>query len=557
MVPTFGREIWMDSYFTPFTSGGEAHLLVIINDISERKRAEQAEHEQRILAEALSDTAAVLNRTLKIDEVLDRILTTIDRVVPHDAANITLIDEQGELRFVRAHGYLERGLEERHLLSVRLNVADRPIWRRVVETHQPALIPDTLLEKDWLRTPTPWIRSFVTAPIVIKDRVVGFLSLDSAIPGFFNQTHAERLQAFANQAASAFENARLFAETVRRADQMAIVNRIGLAITSGLDIDNVAKTLYEQCQQVAEVDVFFLALFDKKTGMIYFPLFIDRGETRIIEPRDYESPGCLAGLIIRERKTECIADTLKSDLAQQSQLLGIFEKESPRSFLGVPLILRDQVLGVLSIQSFRPDAYTSDHIRLMETIATQATIALENVSLFERMEQLAITDTLTGLYNRRHFFTLAENEIERALRYQKQLAMIMIDIDHFKTVNDTFGHTAGDRVLQTITSLCSQTLRKIDIMGRYGGEEFTIILPETSLDHARAVAERLRQIIESAELTTSQGVVKITASLGLAMLDSTCNALESLLDCADKALYKAKQAGRNRVSVFNTTDEKG
>ena len=556
LVSTFGREIWMDNFFAPFTSGGESHLLFIINDITERKRAEQAEHEERILAEALSDTAAVLNKTLNIDEVLDRILTTIGQVVPHDSANITLIDEQGELRFVRAREYLERGLEERHLLSMRLNVADRPIWRSVVETHHPALISDTLLEKDWVRTPASWIRSFAAVPIVIKDRVVGFLSLDSATPGFFNQTHAERLQAFANQAAIAFENARLFAETVRRADQMAIVNRIGLAITSGLDIDNVARTLYEQCLQVADVDVFFLALFDKKTGMIYFPLFIDQGETRIMEPRDYESPDCLAGLIIRERKTEYIADTLKSDLAQQSQLLRIFEKESPRSFLGVPLILRDQVLGVLSIQSFRPDAYTPDHIRLMETIATQATIALENARLFEQMKQLAITDTLTGLYNRRHFFVLAENEIERALRYQKQLAMIMIDIDHFKTVNDTFGHAVGDRVLQTITGLCSQTLRKIDIMGRYGGEEFTIILPETNLDHALTAAERLRQIIESAEVATPEGAVKITASLGLAMLDSTCNTLELLLDCADKALYKAKQAGRNQVKVFNTVDHK-
>jgi diguanylate cyclase (GGDEF)-like protein len=133
----------------------------------------------------------------------------------------------------------------------------------------------------------------------------------------------------------------------------------------------------------------------------------------------------------------------------------------------------------------------------------------------------------------------------------------MIDIDHFKTVNDTFGHIVGDRVLRTISDLCNQTLRKIDIMGRYGGEEFTIILPETSLDQSLTVAERLRQIIESAEVITTQGAVKITASLGLAMLDSTCNTLDLLLDCADKALYVAKQAGRNRVNVFNITNEKG
>jgi two-component system, cell cycle response regulator len=166
------------------------------------------------------------------------------------------------------------------------------------------------------------------------------------------------------------------------------------------------------------------------------------------------------------------------------------------------------------------------------------------------MERLAITDGLTGLFNHRYFSEVAEKELARAARYQKPLSLIMIDLDYFKQVNDQFGHLMGDQILQLISRNCTKILRKIDIISRYGGEEFCVILPETDIKEAAAVAERLREAIASSQLVTKEGVVKVTGSLGVASLGMCEAEIKKLINCADKALYEAKKAGRNQVKVF-------
>jgi diguanylate cyclase (GGDEF)-like protein len=158
---------------------------------------------------------------------------------------------------------------------------------------------------------------------------------------------------------------------------------------------------------------------------------------------------------------------------------------------------------------------------------------------------------MTGLFNRRHFSELGQVEVERAVRYQRGLGVLMVDIDLFKRVNDTLGHRAGDAVLQAVSRMCRAQLRSSDIIGRYGGEEFAIVLPESSEERARAVAERIRASIEATPIDTPNGPAQVTISLGLALLSPTDNDLELLLDSADRAMYEAKQAGRNRVQVYS------
>jgi diguanylate cyclase (GGDEF)-like protein len=194
--------------------------------------------------------------------------------------------------------------------------------------------------------------------------------------------------------------------------------------------------------------------------------------------------------------------------------------------------------------------YDQQDLSLFVTLASQVAVALENAFLYAQMKELAIIDSLTGIYNRRHFYALASNEVERALRYNKPLAILMIDIDHFKLVNDAYGHAMGDQLLQAVTRQCSLALRKIDIMGRYGGEEFIILLPETGLNEAQQAANRLCEVIAAVEIPSPSGPVKVTASLGLAALNKSLATLEVLLDCADKALYEAKEAGRNQVKIY-------
>jgi len=172
--------------------------------------------------------------------------------------------------------------------------------------------------------------------------------------------------------------------------------------------------------------------------------------------------------------------------------------------------------------------------------------ALQNA--LKKVQQLAITDSLTNLYNRRHFAKVAGGEIKRACRYGRPLAVIMLDIDRFKRANDTYGHTVGDHILQGVAACCRQELRKVDIVGRYGGDEFVVLLPENDLAAARQVAERLRKRIAQRQLNTPKGPATVTASLGIAAVDCEDTTLEQLLSRADQALYAAKQSGRNRVS---------
>jgi diguanylate cyclase (GGDEF)-like protein len=183
--------------------------------------------------------------------------------------------------------------------------------------------------------------------------------------------------------------------------------------------------------------------------------------------------------------------------------------------------------------------------RLLYRNLKQSETALRQV--LQEVQKMAVTDSLTGLLNRRHFFELAEHELRRAKRYARPLSIIMLDVDHFKQINDTYGHAVGDRVLHEVAQVCLSETRSVDVLGRYGGEEFTIMLPECEARAAREVAERLRQRIAGLSVDTAEGSVHVTASLGVASLTDPSMTLDALLSAADAALYSAKRGGRDNV----------
>lgn len=221
------------------------------------------------------------------------------------------------------------------------------------------------------------------------------------------------------------------------------------------------------------------------------------------------------------------------------------------AILLVPLLAGDQVLGIVSIGHTHPEKnFDEGDVELLTLFAQQATIALQNARLFAEVQRLATTDSLTGLHNRRSFFDMAQRLYEHAIRYHRPLSAVMLDIDHFKQINDSFGHAIGDQVLRSMADTCVGTLRTIDVVGRYGGEEFVILLPETDLTGARLVAERMRQQVLAEPVPTDRGALAITVSLGVSEIAPTCHSLEQLIDYADQALYAAKQGGRNRVMSY-------
>ncbi|MBE3046834.1 diguanylate cyclase [Candidatus Bathyarchaeota archaeon] len=240
------------------------------------------------------------------------------------------------------------------------------------------------------------ICSYAGAPLQVKGEVIGFLDLTSLTPNFYNQTHADRLQAFSDQVAIAIENARLFEEARQRADELSTLLDIGLAVTSGLEMDKLLKALLEKCKRVLPIEAFYIATYDNETEMIGFPLFFDKGEISVLPPHEIrQSPG-LTGYIIQTRQMLYLPDALAAEATRKYNIIELGGDPS-RSYVGIPLLVGERVVGVISMQSSQPNAYHPDQIRLLETIATQAAGAIENARLFEEVRLRA--EEMTALFD--------------------------------------------------------------------------------------------------------------------------------------------------------------
>lgn len=213
------------------------------------------------------------------------------------------------------------------------------------------------------------------------------------------------------------------------------------------------------------------------------------------------------------------------------------------SLLVVPLVTKEGVIGTLSVTSRRAGAFNKEHEELLMYLGSSIVKDIENARLY----RLSITDSLTRAYNRQYLYQRLPDEMERARRYGDPLSLVLFDVDHFKRLNDTHGHPAGDFVLKELVRLVHTTVREVDGLVRYGGEEFLMLLPKTSLAGAGELAERLRAAVASAEFLWSDNTLKVTSSFGVATLEGKAMSDEVLLKRADEALYQAKAAGRNRV----------
>jgi diguanylate cyclase (GGDEF)-like protein len=191
------------------------------------------------------------------------------------------------------------------------------------------------------------------------------------------------------------------------------------------------------------------------------------------------------------------------------------------------------------------------HLELKHSREQLKKLLQEQRELIQELERLATTDPLTGVLNRRHLFTLAEQELKRAQRYDNIFSVLILDIDHFKQINDTYGHTVGDRVLEVMAQTVLNSLRKVDYFGRFGGEEFVAFLPETDIDAAIMVAERVREKVKAIAISVQEQLVSMTVSIGVASYQSGDETVDSIIQRADKALYQAKHQGRNRVIAYS------
>ncbi|MCQ3936297.1 MAG: hypothetical protein DPW18_04540, partial [Chloroflexi bacterium] len=282
---------------------------------------------------------------------------------------------------------------------------------------------------------------------------------------------------------------------------------------------------------------------------------LEENELVIMGGRGWENPEDVLGM-----RFLIPGDNPNSEVIQTGKPLNLTEvgkiyqkfNEPPhnhiRSWLGVPLIAQGKIIGLLAIDSSKPGNFTEEDTNLASIFADQVAVALENARLFSETKEQAVIDPLTEIYNRRGLLQFGMIEFQRSMEGNRKFSAIMADIDHFKKINDTHGHDAGDKVLRQFALQCKKCVRDIDLVGRYGGEEIVILLPNTDLTASLRVAKRLGSAIAAMFVNISEGVdINITASLGVACTDENTSTLDILINRADQAMYTAKHNGRNRV----------
>lgn len=251
--------------------------------------------------------------------------------------------------------------------------------------------------------------------------------------------------------------------------------------------------------------------------------------------------------IVRGMQPLLIEDT-KNDYRFDVEKIRADESRPIRSLISVPLKVGDKALGILRVDSAKEGEFTTESLRFLMTIGDLGAVAIENAQLYERLEQLAIKDGLTGLYLRRYLLDRLPEEISRQLRGKGQMSFLMLDLDKFKQYNDEFGHTAGDIVLRTVGALLAEFFSQPgNLVCRYGGEEFCVLLPDCPQQKAKELAEAIREKISRKAITLRREETTITVSIGLATFPKDATNAKELIHRADQALYKAKEGGRNKV----------
>jgi diguanylate cyclase (GGDEF)-like protein len=218
-------------------------------------------------------------------------------------------------------------------------------------------------------------------------------------------------------------------------------------------------------------------------------------------------------------------------------------------FLVVPFVLKSIPLGAVIIVGLKDFSFTKEIVDCAKSIAMVASNSLHSLKIYEILEKRAVTDELTGLYNKRNFLMRLDEVFADSIRHNKLFSLLIGDLDYFKKINDEYGHITGDRVLKAAAMIIKETARKSDIVARYGGEEFAVIIPETDIDGGKAAAERIRQALERTKVPGPTSLIDISISFGIASFPKDGRNTQEIIGKADKALYKAKKEGRNRVCV--------
>jgi len=319
-------------------------------------------------------------------------------------------------------------------------------------------------------------------------------------------------------------------------------------VVSSLDLDETLQRILQITRDLVDVPAGSVALYNRSEHCMELHAAEGLSEEFAARKSWQIEKGCLTQTILDQDGLFVVEDT--SQVSFFTNPLAV--AEGIRSVIAVPLKMHDDTVGILYLNDFVPRSFSSEKLELLTIIASFASLSIVNARLYQKTKRLASTDGLTGLYNYRQFKLMLNQELLRAQRYGHPLSLIMFDIDNFKNFNDSYGHPCGDQILIQIAATLREIFRGADLVFRYGGEEFTVLLPQSSLEQSVSAAERTREQIAAMGIDWPevQEQLRVTASAGVATFPGDGNTSESLLDAVDMLLYRAKDEGKNCI-FFN------
>jgi diguanylate cyclase (GGDEF)-like protein len=338
------------------------------------------------------------------------------------------------------------------------------------------------------------------------------------------------------------------AELKRQVERLSLFHEVGKTLASTLDLQKILQTIMEKISDFLQPDTWSLLMLDEATQELYFEIAIGAGANKLKDVRLKVGEG-IAGWVAAKGEPVLVEDVRK-DTRFTSKYDELTQVET-RSVVCVPIKGREKVLGVIElINCLGRESFRNEDIPILKNLADYAAIALENARYVQRIHELTITDDCTALYNARHLHFVLDAEIYRSNRYNYEFSVIFIDLDHFKQVNDTHGHLVGSKLLWMIGDLIKGHLRLIDYAFRYGGDEFVVLLPQTSKENALMVVRRVKDLLNSTVFFTEEGLnIKVTASFGLASFPNDARTRKEILRMADEAMYLVKNTTRNNIAL--------
>ena len=480
--------------------------------------------------ELLTQVGQAVSSHLDPDQVLRTIYGELGKLFDTQNFYVAFL-EAGEIRF-------ELEVEEGKVLPKRSRKAGNGISEHVIRGGQSLLIRSDM---EAARSKLGFVfggraaKCFMAVPILRFNRPVGIMAAMNYEREFaYENRDLEVMETAAGQVAVAMENARLFADEQRRARHLEFLNNVSKTAISSQNAEQMLAEIVGEIQKNFHFDHIGIGILDYATKEI--EIKAEAGTTTAALGRRVPVG---TGIIGKAARTNEL--TLVQQMSEGRGLL-----PDARSALAIPLTYAETLLGVLNLESRRENAFAEQEVLILRTLADLLATALHNAYVFQKLQQQAITDSLTGIKTRRFFLESVQGEWKRAARSGRPFSVVMVDLDRFKDINDTLGHLEGDLVLARIGRLLEQKSRQSNVVARYGGDEFVILMPETGVEQAQALSERLRLWIATDPMLNE---MKITGSFGVATYPLHGAQVEDILRVADAGMYISKKEGGNRVST--------